>query len=101
MMMSQTFGQEVYEYIVTLVPYWRATTEAWLLSNERYLVGIGVLRNYGGDLMVVTLQSPEEKEADQLRLILSDKLRLLQGSLDNIVVVYDDRRGLTSESLCL
>lgn len=92
-MEARTFGQEVCEYILTLVPYWRVSTEAWKLSDDNYLVGIGVLRNYGGDLMVSTLRSPDEDDAEQLRRIASGKLTLQCGAIGNILVVYDDLRN--------
>ncbi|HEY8297307.1 MAG TPA: hypothetical protein VIG32_04715 [Candidatus Baltobacteraceae bacterium] len=100
-METRTFGQEVCEYIMTLVPFWRVSTEAWKLSDDNYLVGIGVLRNFGGDLMVATLGSADEDDAEQLRLIASGKLTLRCGSIDNIVVVYDHRNGLRAENFAL
>lgn len=87
---SAPFGQRVYERIVRLVPYWRASTEAWLLSDDSYLVGIGVLRNYGGDLMVITIDSLEDEVIGQLVALLQGKLSLEDRKLENILIVVDD-----------
>lgn len=35
------------------VPRWRLSDEAWNLGDNKYLTGIGVQRNNGGQLMVV------------------------------------------------
>lgn len=88
---SAPFGQHVYERIVRLVPYWRASTEAWRLSDDSYLVGIGVLRNYGGDLMVITIDSPGYEAVGQLCALLRGELSLTNGRLENILVLIDDR----------
>jgi hypothetical protein len=50
--MNDSFGVSVFEYLKTLVPQWRLCDEAWLLGED-HLVGIGLERNYGGQLMVV------------------------------------------------
>ena len=55
---SVSFGSLVFEHLKTLVPFWRVCDEAWLLGND-YLVGIGVERNYGGQLLVVPLPDRE------------------------------------------
>ena len=52
-MSMHDFGMELFEYVRTLVPYWRVSDDAWPLSNASHLCGIGVLRNYGGQAMVM------------------------------------------------
>lgn len=87
---SAPFGQRAYERIVRLVPYWRASTEAWRLSNDSYLVGIGVLRNYGGDLMVITIDSLDDEAIGQLLALLQRDISLEHGRIENIFVLVDD-----------
>lgn len=95
---SAPFGQRVYDRIVRLVPYWRASTEAWLLSDDSYLVGIGVLRNYGGDLMVVDVDSLDNDSIRQLVGLARGDLSLQVGSLSNILLMLDDS-ALTVDDL--
>lgn len=71
------------------MPYWRVTDEAWPLGEEsesRYLNGIGVLRNYGGQVMVVP---GEESPLETLRSILERK----SFDTQRVIVVVDDRDG--------
>jgi hypothetical protein len=78
-----SFGREVFEYITSLVPYWRVTDEAWPVEDD-HLTGIGVERNYGGQVMVL----PWSEDA-KARLAL---LHGLLGPLSKrIVIVVDDR----------
>ena len=71
------------KYITTLVPYWRVSDEAWPIGDD-HLVGIGVLRKYGGQVIVL----PWDDNA-------SSRLARLRGKLgpvfDKVVVVVDDR----------
>lgn len=86
------FGQELFAYITTLVPYWRVCDEAWPLKyDERsglseHLTGIGVLRNYEGDAMVI----PWSETARQQLAYFGELLAPLS---DRIVVVLDDRES--------
>jgi hypothetical protein len=87
---SAPFGQRVYDRIVRLVPCWRASTDAWSLSDGSHLVGIGVLRNYGGDLLVITIDSREDETIGQLVAVLGGDLSLRNGRIENVLVVFDD-----------
>lgn len=78
-----TFGQELFKYIATVVPYWRVCDEGWPLADD-YLTGIGVLRNYGGQVMVLPWNEDARQQLARFRELL--------GSLSKrIVVVVDDR----------
>jgi hypothetical protein len=77
------FGQELFEYLTTLVPYWRVSDEAWPLEKD-HIRGIGVLRNYGGAVMVMPWN-------DDTRAQLARFREHLDPLLKRIVVVVDDR----------
>lgn len=84
-----SFGSELFTYITTLVPYWRVNDEAWPLDAESeppYLSGIGVLRNYGGQVMVVP---GEDSSLETLSSILERK----PFDAPRVIVVVDDRDG--------
>lgn len=84
----QTFGALVFEYLKTLVPDWRLCDEAWLLGND-HLVGIGVERNYGGQLMVIPWADGAEPHPQWPNI---EPLLSAHGiSTNRIVVVIDDR----------
>ncbi len=78
-----TFGQELFRYITTVIPYWRVCDEGWPLAND-YLTGIGVLRNYGGQVMVLPWNEDARSQLTRFR-------ELLEPLLKRIVVVVDDR----------
>jgi len=78
-----TFGQELFEYITTVVPDWRVCDEAWPLADD-YLTGIGVLRNYDGQVMVLPWNEDAGKQLARFR-------ELLEPLLKRVVVVVDDR----------
>lgn len=78
-----TFGQELFEYITTIVPRWRVCDEAWPLVGG-HLTGIGVLRNYGGQVMVL----PWTENARRQLAHFHDLIAPLS---ERIVVVVDDR----------
>lgn len=84
------FEQRVYDRIVRLVPYWRVSMDAWSLSDNAHLAGIGVLRNYGGDLMVLAIDSSEDTRIGRLAAVLRGELALRNGRIENILVVFDD-----------
>jgi len=42
-----------------LVPYWRICDKAWHIGENIYLAGIGVERNYGGQLLVIPVADGE------------------------------------------
>jgi hypothetical protein len=52
----ERFGSVIFEYLKTIVPYWRICDEAWHVTEDPYLGGIGVERNYGGQLLVIPSQ---------------------------------------------
>jgi hypothetical protein len=87
-----TFGQELFKYIKTVVPYWRVCDEAWLLANDDYLTGIGVLRNYGGEVMVMPWGEHTRDQIARFR-------ELLKPFLKRIVVVIDDRAPKDVEAI--
>jgi hypothetical protein len=78
-----TFVQEVFKYITSVVPNWRVSDEAWLLEGD-YLTGIGVERNYGGQVIVLPWD-------DDTRQQLVSVGRRLEPFLKRIAVVVDDR----------
>jgi hypothetical protein len=86
-----TFGQELFEYITTVVPYWRVSDEAWPLADD-YLTGIGVLRNYGGQVMVLPWSEDTRRQLMRFR-------ELLEPLLKQIVVVVDDREPEDLEAI--
>ncbi|HXO17918.1 MAG TPA: hypothetical protein VN909_07080 [Candidatus Dormibacteraeota bacterium] len=77
------FSQEVFTYITTVVPYWRVNDEAWSLESD-YLTGIGVERNYGGQVMVM----PWGEDTGSQLARFHDRLAPLA---KRIIVVVDDR----------
>jgi hypothetical protein len=80
-----TFGQELFKHITTVVPYWRVCDEAWLLGGD-HLTGIGVLRNYGGQVMVLPWSEDARAQLARFR-------ELLEPVLTRVVVVVDDRES--------
>ena len=86
-----TFGQELFTHITTVVPYWRVCDEAWLLGDD-HLTGIGVLRNYAGQVMVLPW-------CDDTRQQLARFRELLEPLLKRIVVVVDDRQPEDLEAI--
>ena len=78
------FGTEVFQYLTTLVPSWRVCDEAWYVADDCYLAGIGVLRNHGGQVLLIPWEECRRKELLGLR-----DGRHIQ--LDRVVVVVDDR----------
>ena len=85
-----TFGQELFKHITTVVPYWRVCDEAWLLGGD-HLTGIGVLRNYGGQVMVL--------HGTKTLAQLARFRELLEPLLTRIVVVVDDRESEDLEAI--
>jgi hypothetical protein len=79
----RSFGSELFEYITTIVSYWRVCDEAWLIGSD-HLTGIGVSRNYGGQAMVMTWDQDTSCQLSGLRDQLGPFLK-------RIVVVVDDR----------
>lgn len=74
--------RELFEYIATIVPYWRVSDEAWPLKGE-YLTGKGVLRNDGGQVMVMVWNDDTRRQLARLREMLGDLS-------SRIVVIVDD-----------
>lgn len=68
-----------------MVPYWRVSDDAWNLGEDSYLTGIGVLRNYGGDVIVIPWE--EDRHQELLRLLRADS----GVDLQRVTVVIDDR----------
>lgn len=86
-----TFGVLVFDYLKTLVPSWRLCDEAWVLAGD-HLVGIGVERNYGGQLMVV----PDPEGSAKPHPAWPDiepSLEAAGYTPERVVVVIDDRDG--------
>ncbi len=79
------FGMELFDYVRTLVPYWRVSDDAWLLSDESHLCGLGVLRNYGGQVMVMEWDPDVHQQLTSLR-DSDEKI-----DFNRVVVVVDDR----------
>jgi hypothetical protein len=80
-----TFSSEVFNFIKTLVPYWRVSDDAWRLADGSYLTGIGVLRNFGGSVMVI----PWDKDRHQQLAALRFSTESLP--FDRVIIVVDDR----------
>jgi hypothetical protein len=78
------FGRKLFEYIKTLVPDWRVSDDAWALSDESHLCGIGVLRNYGGEVMVIEWTPGIHKQVSDLRDSGSEV------DFNRVVIVVDD-----------
>jgi hypothetical protein len=87
----KTFGQELFEHITTVVPYWRVNDEAWL-DGDGYLTGIGVLRNYGGQAMILPWGDCAREQFTRLRKLPKPFLR-------RIAVVVDDRSTVDLEDI--
>jgi hypothetical protein len=86
---NATFGQNVFAFLTTIVPYWRMCDDAWLLSDESHLRGIGVLRNYGGDVLII----PWSKDPELLRCLQLPRMGNALPDYDRRIVVVDDRSG--------
>lgn len=78
-----TFRRELFEHITTVVPQWRVNDEAWLVGND-YLTGIRVLRNCGGQVMILPWDDRTREQLAHLR-------EVLKPFLNRITVVVDDR----------
>jgi hypothetical protein len=89
----RAFGQELFAYITTLVPYWRVCDEAWALDEgDDHLTGIGVLRNYGGQVLIVPW---DDSACGQLAHVH----KRLKTFFDRIMVVVDDRKSEDLEAI--
>jgi hypothetical protein len=86
-----TFGKELFEHITTVVPYWRVCDEAWPLAGD-HLTGIGVLRNYGGQVMVLPWSVDTRRQLTRFR-------KLLDPLSKRIIVVVDDREPEDLETI--
>lgn len=89
------FGREVFQYLVEIVPYWRVSDDAWMLSDGSYLTGIGVLRNFGGNVLVVPFSTNDTELSERLTKISDGELTVWAGN-QRIEVVIDDRQGSDS-----
>lgn len=87
----RTFSSELFEYITTVVPYWRVCDEAWPLAND-HLTGIGVERNWGGQVMVM----PWDQDTRRQLVPLGDRP---ESVLKRIIVVVDDREPEDTEAI--
>jgi hypothetical protein len=83
------FSKLVFDYLQTLVPYWRVCDEAWPVGDE-HLIGIGVERNYGGKVTIVPLPDedllPHPSWPD-----IEHGLKASGRAVNGVVVVLDDR----------
>ncbi|HEY1977380.1 MAG TPA: hypothetical protein VGG89_12575 [Candidatus Baltobacteraceae bacterium] len=93
---SASFGQEIFAFLTTLVPYWRVSDDAWLLQDGSHLSGIAVLRNFGGDVLVVKWEPDDSDLERRLLLARSDETVL---DPHRRVVVVDDRGAERSDRL--
>lgn len=87
--MGRNLGRDLFTYLTTIVPYWRVSDDAWQLDDDSYLGGIGVLRNYGGDVLIVPW-SDDPELASALKL---PRIGRKTADLDRRLVVVDDRGG--------
>jgi len=90
-----SFRQELFAYITSIVPFWRVTDDAWLLCNESHVSGIGVLRNYGGDVLVV----PWSDDPELARSLQLPRMANELPDIDRRIVVVDDRSGERTDLL--
>jgi hypothetical protein len=89
----RTFGQDLFAYIATLVPHWRVGDEAWPIGgNDNHITGIGVERNYGGQVLVIAW---DENVRRQLARFHKD----LEPLFKRIVVVVDDRKSADLDAI--
>jgi hypothetical protein len=88
------FVSTLFQYINTVVPYWRVCDEAWPLGplGDNQLIGIGVLRNYGGEVMVLPWNQDTRRQLACFR-------ELLEPLLKRIIVVVDDREREDLEAI--
>jgi hypothetical protein len=87
-----TFSHDLADHIMTLVPYWRVCCdEAWALGDD-HLIGIGVERNYGGQVMVLPWSEDTRQQLTRFREQLAPRLK-------RIVVVVDDREPEDLEAI--
>jgi hypothetical protein len=86
---AATLGQELFVYLATIVPYWRVSDDAWLLYDEAHLCGIGVLRSYGGDVLVI----PWSEDPELLRCLRLPRMGSALPDYDRRIVIVDDRKG--------
>ena len=82
------FPRLVFEYLASIVPYWRVSDDAWPLTDGSHLAGIGVLRNYGGGLLVVPCELDDPGFAETAR-----RLQLAADSpvASRVIAMADDR----------
>jgi hypothetical protein len=85
------FSKLVFDYLQTLVPNWRLCDEAWPVGDE-HLIGIGVERNYGGQVLVVTLSDGDSSPHPSWPNI-DDQLKAHGKAANRVVVVLDDRNN--------
>ncbi len=95
--MTMTFSRQVFEFLKTVVPFWRISDEARLLSDGTYLVGIGVERNYGGQILVLPISQGDPIERVQPVVLPYT----LNGRLDTgpCLVVLENSNGRYYEEL--
>jgi hypothetical protein len=84
-----TLGHQLFDYLASIVPYWRVSDDAWSLCDESHLVGIGVLRNYGGDVLVI----PWSEDPELVRCLRLPRIGSAVPDYDRRIVVVDDRSG--------
>ncbi|HEY2476922.1 MAG TPA: hypothetical protein VGI19_19225 [Candidatus Cybelea sp.] len=83
--LCSTFGSELFAYLTTVVPSWRVCDEAWPIASD-HLTGIGVKRNYGGQVMVMPWGEETSRQLARFREMLGPLSK-------RIVVVADDRES--------
>lgn len=85
-----TFGQRVFDRLARIVPYWRVSDDAWALSDDSHLCGLGVLRNYGGALLVVPVDSGGDNAIAQLSALSQGNISFEYGRIGNVLVLIND-----------
>jgi hypothetical protein len=76
--------RNLFQFITSIVPYWRVSDECWHLSDEAVFCGIGVHRNYGGQVMVRAWSRELEHELANLGASLEPLLNRI------VIIVIDD-----------
>jgi hypothetical protein len=88
------YGPEAFEFICSLVPFWRVSDDVARLSNDEYLGGIGVLRK-NGDVLVVPIDRDRDSGRTDLLRYFVDNDRSADYFGTRIVVLYNDTSETT------
>ena len=83
------YGSEVFQFICSLVPFWRVSDDVAMLSNDEYLGGIGVLRK-NGDVLVVPIEPDRDLESIELLRYFVDNDISADHFGTRVIVLFDD-----------